>query len=198
MLCIYHISLSVYIYIYILKRLRRCTAAPCLLAPCAGSCSRRWLPRFWPRFLICMAETAVCSFIWFSWVRKASLKKKQAGLLWHVSGWAWRARGTRKNMQKTITKNTKNMQNWYLNRLKSDIWTPPGRRRGFTKEKKPFRRISGACFGPFWLHFGLPYGLPGRALGDHGGAKTRPEAEKGMKKRCLRQGSEKKRFQARF
>ena len=38
--------------------------------------------------------------------------------------------------------------------LKSDIWAAPGRHRGFTREKKPFRRISGACFGSFWLHFG--------------------------------------------
>ena len=119
-------------------------------------------------------------------------EKKQAGLLWHVSGWAWQARGTRTHMQKTITKSIQNMQKWYQNRLKSYIWAPPGRHRGFTREKKPFRRISGACFGPFWLHFGLPWGPPGRALGGHGGAKTRPEAEKGVFRRGLRKTLEKR------
>ena len=49
------------------KRLRRCTAAPCFLAPCAGNPSRRCLPRFWPHYWSCVAETAVCSFIWVSW-----------------------------------------------------------------------------------------------------------------------------------
>jgi len=44
----------------------------------------------------------------------------------------------------------------------------------------------------FWLHFGLPWGPPGRALGVHGGAKTRPEAEKGVFRRGLRKTLEKR------
>ena len=128
------------------------------------------MPRFWPHFWRCVTESS-------------------------FSGTFMAGRGRPKEPEKTCkNKYTKqeNMQKWYQHRLKSDIWAAPGRHRGFTREKKPFRRISGACFGPFWLHFGLPWGPPGRALGVHGGAKTRPEAEKGVFRRGLRKTLEKR------
>ena len=170
------------------KRLRRCTAAPCFLAPCAGSCSRRWLPRFWPRFWICVAETAVCSFIWVGWVMEASLKKKQAGLLWHVSGWAWQARGTRKNMREAITRHTENKQKWHQHQLKSEIWAPPGRRQGFTREKKLFRRILGACFVDFgflWSSLRNPWADPRQPQRNKNDPTSEKRLEKeGAKTRC--------------
>ena len=67
----------------------------------------RWKPQqeMAATFLATFLGLPRCSFIWVGCVKEASLKKK-AGLLWHVSGCAWQASGTRKNMQTIITRNT--------------------------------------------------------------------------------------------
>ena len=74
-----------------------------------------------------------------------------------------------KNMQKTNTKNTDNMQKWHQHQLKSDIWAPPGRHRGHRpdQENSGFRTAKGqwifsSFLAPFWTPLGTPWESPGR------------------------------------
>ena len=81
------------------------------------------MPRFWPHFWSCVTENS-------------------------FSGTFMAGRGRPKEPEKTCkNKYTKqeNMQKWYQNRLKSDIWAPPGRHRGHRpdQENSGFRTAKG-------------------------------------------------------
>ena len=105
------------------------------------------MPRFLPHFWSCVTENS-------------------------FSGTFMAGRGRPKEPEKTCkNKYTKqeNMQKWYQNRLKSDIWAPPGRHRGHRpdQENSGFRTAKGQWIiapflAPFWAPLGTPWASPGR------------------------------------
>ena len=113
-----------------------------------------------------MAETAVCSFIWFSWVKKASLEKKARSTafarFWldvaNQRNQNTHAKNNHKKYKKTAQMVPKSAKKLHL----GSPWAPPGLHKREEAVQTHFGSLFWSILAPFWVPLGIPWASPGR------------------------------------
>ena len=124
------------------------------------------MPRFWPHLWSCVAETAVCSFIWFSWVKKASLEKKARSTAF-ARFWLdvanQRNQNTHaKNNHKKYKTHTKMVPKSAKKLHLGSPWAPPGLHKREEAIQTHFGSLFWSILAPFWAPLGTAWASPGR------------------------------------
>ena len=108
-----------------------------------------------------MAETAVCSFIWFSWVKKASLEKKARGTAFARF---WLDVANQRN-QNTHAKNNHTKYKKHAKMVPKSAkklhlgspWAPPGLHKREEAIQTHFGSLFWSILGSPWYALGAPW-----------------------------------------